>query len=155
MTITMRLIISVFISIVVLILTIHCTSHSSGYNYTLSVFEKRFCDSLHIDTTVILDIRKLNSNKIEPFHYSLSKAYENGKWIESESIKLIGLVFSEQNSKSYEMVFSLKDEFKKKGYSIFLLENNFNINNQLDNIGVLKTTDKFDILKQINTDGIN
>ncbi|MET0393704.1 MAG: DUF4253 domain-containing protein [Chitinophagaceae bacterium] len=42
-----------------------------------------------------------------------------------------------------------------KGYSIFLLENNFGFNNEPDRIGVLKTTDKYTILEQVGTDGIN
>ncbi|TFF36767.1 DUF4253 domain-containing protein [Mucilaginibacter psychrotolerans] len=53
------------------------------------------------------------------------------------------------------MVFNLKDGFKKKGYTIFLLESNFNIGNKPDRVGVLKTTDKYSVLQQIGTDGIN
>ncbi|MBP6127765.1 DUF4253 domain-containing protein [Flavobacterium sp.] len=81
--------------------------------------------------------------------------YVDGKESEIDPIYLKGLVFGEKNSKSYELVFNLMDGFRKKGYTIFLLENNFNIDNQLDNIGVLKTTDKYSILKQIGTNGIN
>lgn len=53
------------------------------------------------------------------------------------------------------MVFKLKDGLTKKGYSIFLLENNFGYDNKPDNVAVLKTTDKYAVLKQIETDGIN
>ncbi|RZL32624.1 MAG: DUF4253 domain-containing protein [Pedobacter sp.] len=101
------------------------------------------------------DIRKYNASKIEPFHYSLSKVYADGVETEADPIFLEGLVFKETNDKSYDLVFKLKDSFKQKGYTIFLLENNFGLNNKQDNIAVLKTTDQYQVLKQIQTDGIN
>lgn len=113
------------------------------------------CDSLQFDRTIIKHIREFNSNKIEPFHYSLSKIITKDGEIEVDPILLKGLVFTEENAKSYRTVFALKDIFRNKGYGIFLLENNFNIGNKPDNIGVLKTIDKFTILKQLATDGIN
>jgi len=41
------------------------------------------------------------------------------------------------------------------GYSIFVLERNFNIKGQPDVVGVLKTPDKYKVLQQIRTDGTN
>src|SRR6187455_419429 len=127
----------------ILTLTIGCKSQPVAKNYSLTSDEKTICDTLQIDTSVIKDIRLFNSNKIEPFHYSLGKFITRDGEIESDPIFLQGLVFKEANSKSYDLVFSLKDKFKEKGYSIFLLENNFNIDNKPDNIGILKTTDKY------------
>lgn len=124
-------------------------------NYSLTKSEKAISDSLNIDTTIIRDIRKYNKNKIEPFHYSLSKIYADGVETEADPIFLKGLVFQETNDKSYDLVFKLKGSFKQKGYTIFLLENNFGLNKKLDNIAVLKTTDQYQVLKQIQTNGIN
>jgi hypothetical protein len=132
-----------------------CKSQPTDKGYVLTQSEKTICDTLQIDTTIIKGIRQFSANKIEPFHYSLGKTITKDGEFESDPIFLKGVVFSETNSKSYDLVFSLKDKFKEKGYIIFLLENNFNFDNKLDNIGVLKTTDKFTILKQIATDGIN
>lgn len=143
-----------FLSII-LTLTIGCKSQPTEKGYLLTSDEKIICDTLKLDTSIIKDIRLFNTNKVEPFHYSLGKFITKDGEIESDPIFLQGLVFKEQNSKSYDLVFSLKDKFKEKGYSIFLLENNFNIDNKPDNIGVLKTTDKYTVLKQIATDGIN
>jgi len=150
-----------FFSTVLLTLTLSCNSQTienqkqTIENYKLTESEKTICDTLQIDTTIVEDIRKYNLNKIEPFRYSLSKIIQKDTEIEADPIFLKGLVFSEQNSKSYDLVFALKDKLRQKGYSIFLLENNFNIDNKLDDIGVLKTTDKYTVLKQIATDGIN
>jgi hypothetical protein len=149
---TKHFIISSFIA---LIFAIGCKSQTVDEGYVLTPKEKKFCDTLQIDTTIIKDIREFNTNKIEPFHYSLSKIITKDSEIEADPIFLKGLVITETNQKSYNLVLSLKDKFKSKGYSIFLLENNFNINSKLDNIGILKTTDKYSVLKQIATDGIN
>lgn len=139
----------------ILTFTIGCKSQQTTEAYLLTSDEKIICDTLQLDTTIIKDLRLFNSNKIEPFHYSLGKAFTKDGEIESSPIFLKGLVLKETNSKSYDLVFSLKDKLEEKGYSIFLLENNFNINNKPDNIGILKTTDKYTVLKQIATDGIN
>lgn len=139
----------------ILVLTQNCTSQPTATGYTLTGYERSVCDSIDFDTMIIRDIRTYNTNKIEPFHYSLGKFIENDREIEADPIFLKGLVFNEENSKSYDLIFALKDSFRRKGYCIFLLENNFNFDNKLDNIGVLKTTDKYAVLKQIATDGIN
>lgn len=117
--------------------------------------EQTICDSLQIDTTIVVDLRQVTLSKIEPFHYSLGKLITKDGEFETDPIFLQGLVFKEANNKSYDLVFALKDKLKAKGYSIFLLENNFAIDNKPDNIGILKTTDKYTVLKQIATDGIN
>jgi Domain of unknown function (DUF4253) len=140
---------------ITLTLTFGCKSQPVAKTNLLTNDEKTICDTLQIDTSIIKDIRQFNTNKIEPFHYSLGKFITKDGEIESDPIFLKGLVFTETNSKSYDLVFSLKDKFKEKGYSIFILENNFNINDKPDNIGILKTTDKYTVLKQIATDGIN
>ena len=140
---------------IIVTLTQSCNSQSTAASYSLTENERIICDTLQFDTTIVHDIRVYNSNIIEPFHYSLSKIIRKDTELETDPIFLKGLVLQEQNSKSYDLVFVLKDKFKAKGYSIFPLENNFNIGNKLDNIGILKTADKYTVLKQIATDGIN
>ncbi len=139
---------------VIIIVVIGCGPQGAS-KYKLTENEKRLCDSLQIDPTIIQDIRQYNQSEMESFHYSLGKIFQYGETFEIDPIRLQGLVFTEQNAKSYDLVFKLKDQLKKKGYSIFLLENNFDINDEPDYIGVLKTTDKYEVLKQIGTDGIN
>jgi hypothetical protein len=141
--------------IIAQILAVSCKSQTINTGYVLTKEEITICDTLQIDTALIKEIRQTNTSKIEPFHYSLGKFITKDEEIESDPIFLQGLVVKETNSKSYALVFSLKDKFKERGYSIFLLENNYNIDKRLDNIGILKTTDKYTVLQQIRTDGIN
>lgn len=133
-----------------------CTSRKSGKGEdSLTKEEKAICDSLEIDVSVVKELRHLSMAKIEPFHYSLGKTITKEGEIETDPIFLKGLVFRESNDKSYNIVLSLKEKLRKMGYSIFLLENNFNIDNKPDNVGILKTTDQYTVLRQIATDGIN
>jgi len=141
--------------IITFALVISCGSKKSSQEYRLTGSEKSICDTLQLDTTLIGEIRKYNTNEIEPFHYSLSKMYKDGQETELDPIRLRGLVFGETHAKSYDLVFTLKDHFIKKGYTIFLLEDHFDIDKKLDKIGVLKTADKYSVLKQIATDGAN
>ncbi|MCW3083304.1 MAG: hypothetical protein JWP12_670 [Bacteroidetes bacterium] len=148
-----------FFVFTVFTLIIGCSSsdtQTAAAEYQLTGSEKKICDSMQIDSTIIRDIRAFNTNAIEPFHYSLSKSIDsNGRETEIDPIRLNGFVFNEENATSYNLIFSLKDNLRRKGYSIFLVENNFNIRNEPDHIGVLKTTDKYTVLKQVATDGIN
>lgn len=122
---------------------------------SLATREIKLCDSLDIDTSIVKELREYTPNPIEAFHYSLGKTYKNGKWIEADPMHLQGFVFDDSARRAYEIVFALKDKFRAKGYTIFLLENHFGIDGQPDVLGVLKTGDEYTVLKQIGTDGIN
>ena len=143
------------LTFVLLSLIFSCKPKISSQSNNLTIEEKQTWDTLKIDTSMLQRIRAYNSNIIEPFHYALSKMYQDGKETELDPIYLNGFVFSEQSSKSYDLIFTLKDDFLNKGYTIFLLENNFNIGEKLDNIGVLNTVDKYEVLKLVGTNGAN
>ncbi|MDU1889541.1 MAG: DUF4253 domain-containing protein [Dysgonomonas sp.] len=124
-------------------------------SYELTEREKHLCDSLKIDQEIIKELREVSASNVEAFHYSLSRMYSEGKEIELDPVYLEGLVFDEKHSESYETVFALKDKFRAKGYSIFLLDNNFDIGGKADRLAILKTTDKYEILSNIRTNGAN
>ena len=137
-----------------LLLSASCNSQNEK-NHILTHEEIKICDSLKIDTKIIAKLRNYNSSKIESFHYSMSSTYEDGNEIEINPLLLNGIIFNEENEKSFNLVISLKDFYKELGYSIFVLDNNFGIENQKDKIAILKTTDKIEILKLLQTNGIN
>lgn len=142
-----------------ILLVINSACNSKGRNssaqYMQTASEKKICDSLQIDTILVHKIREYNEHEVEAFHYSFSKMYQNGEETELDPIHLKGFVFSEKNANSYELVMNLKDDFHQRGYTIFLLENNYNIGNKLDQLAVLKQTDKYVILKQLEIDAAN
>jgi hypothetical protein len=132
-----------------------CQPKSHFVSPSLTSSEKKLCDSLQLDTSLIKIIRNHNTSVIEPFHYSLSKMYRDGKETELNPIYLDGVIFREPYSTSMQLVETLHHTFDSKGYSIFVLEQNFNLKNRPDEIAVLKTRDKFSILQQLQTDGAN
>ena len=122
----------------------------------LSGIERKYCDSLKIDTNIIIQLRQSTSAAVEPFHYSLSKSYhEDGTAEELDPIYLPGLVFKEPMENTDRVREKLYRSLRDKGYSIFTLENNFGIQGEKDVMAILKTTDKYEILRQVKTDGIN
>lgn len=141
--------------VICLVLTFGCKTKPNTESQSLTTKEQHLLDSLTFDQSIATEIRHYNSSNIEPFHYSLSKVIKDGKEIEANPIHLKGIVFAEEYNKADNLVSNLSSHFNSKGYSIFVVERRFNISNQPDNIAVLKTTDKYEVLKQIQTDGIN
>lgn len=145
----------ILLSFISLFLFTSCDSRPAVEKYVLTQSEKQICDTLQVDTNLIHQIRLYNSSSIEPFHYSPTTITDKFGEREMDPIFYPGLRFTENHLKSDELILKLKNDFKTKGYTIFLLKNNSDINNEPDHIGVLKTTDKYVVLKHINTNGLN
>lgn len=64
-----------------------------------------------------------------------------------------GVQFNESTVKARLILWALKREFKKKGYLIFIKEQHFGY--EPDQIAVVKTTGQFDLLRVMETNGIN
>jgi len=141
--------------IIILLLAINSCNSQTKKTYLLNNNEKEICNKMNLDSTIIKELRHYNTNSIEIFHYSHSKMYSEGKVIELNPKKMNGLIFKETNRKSKPLVLKLKSKLKKVGYTIFLLEEHFNINNQKDIIAIVKTMDKYQILTQLETNGYN
>jgi hypothetical protein len=123
-----------------------------GHHLTLD--ERHFCDSLQIDTSLVMDLRQMTAATVEPFHYSLEKSInDSGVLEEVNPIRLQGLVFKEDAANTDRILLKLHDPFKAKGYMIFAMEKNFGFKKRPDIIGILTTADKYEVLKEIKTEG--
>jgi hypothetical protein len=137
-------------------LILGCSTQASQNKAVLSKEEKHYCDSLKIDSSLLVELRPFTLSSFEPFHYSLAKKVNaDGTWEEVDPIHLQGLVFNEVTAKTEIILNSLHKNFLDKGYSIFCLERNFGISGKPDVMGILKTTDQFEVLKQVRTDAAN
>jgi hypothetical protein len=134
---------------------IGCNSITKQKLTTLTAQEQKLCDSLGFDQSIFNDIKTQSVSPIEPFHYSLGRSIKDGIEEEIDPIRLRGIVFGAPTVKAYDVVLGLKDKFKAKGYTIFLLDKRFGFDGKPDIIGVLKTTNIYSILKKVQTDGIN
>ncbi|MND03551.1 hypothetical protein D3C83_234230 [compost metagenome] len=67
---------------------------------------------------------------------------------ESNNGPIAGLVFNADNLAADNILGSLYKDFKNKGYTIFFLDRSFGTNGQPDILGIVKTIDKYQILKR-------
>lgn len=117
--------------------------------------DQLICDSMGIDFEIAKRLREFSDGKMESLHFNIARAISDSNDIEISPVHLKGIFIGIKNADSYNTIFSLKDEFRKKGYTIFMLENNFGVNDQLDKVGVIKSLDKYQILRDIQTGGYN
>lgn len=140
----------------IITLTIGCSLQPTRNMSVTTDKEKDICDSLKIDCSLIPLLRQYSSAIVEPFHYSLSREiYPDGSEKELDPVYLQGLVFKETTINTEIILENLCDKFIDKGYSIFILDRNFGVRNQPDVMGILKTTDKYEVIKSIKTNGVN
>ncbi|MBO9155074.1 DUF4253 domain-containing protein [Chitinophaga sp. GCM10012297] len=109
-------------------------------------------DSIHFDHAVVDDLRKVTSAKFERLVTTIEVIDIINSRHEVTTLKPDALEFA-ADDKTMKLLSGVRDDLKKRGYLVFTSEENFgDVKNK---IGVLKSTDQFDILKCQATDGIN
>lgn len=141
---------TLFFSVLFLILS--CSQKTSK----LTELEKTIAMELGVDIEILETIRELTDS-------SFIKASPNldGPFLFKDSLNfakfiskdIVGIKILEDQSKTYSIIRLLKESFKEKGYIIYLSETNFGYS--ADVITILKTNDKYDILRFEGTNGIN
>ena len=140
--------------IIMMTMLYSCTEPTGG-GYPLTAPEQAICDSLHLDPAIIQDLRRHSQAPIEAFHYSLGKMYSGDTVKEMDPIRLPGIIFNETEDNAYELIYKLKDSLRHKGYTIFKVELTGDTGNWQYSVGIVKETDPYRILKQMETNGIN
>lgn len=133
-----------------------CSSHSQSKNRQLSDVESNFLDSLEISKKVALRIRNFTDSTF--YQFKFDQHYLNpdsSSQVQTVTTALPGVLFKEQPKQADNIIRSLTNEFEGEGYIIFLSDNNFGIDNQPNEVGVVKAKDQFAVLKYRQTDGIN
>ncbi len=138
-----------------LTLAFGCNSQTTITKSVLTDRERFLCDSLKVDTSIVLGIRTQTDSSLAPFPMNLEMVLNKDIDADSNGKQFAGFIFNAPNSTADNIVINLYSDFQKKGYTIFFLDRNFGINNKSDILGILKTVDKYQILKQVQTDGIN
>jgi len=138
-----------------LTLAFGCNSQAAITKSVLTERERYLCDSLNVDTTIVLSVRTQTDSILTPFPMNLEMVLNKDIDADSNRKQFVGFIFNATNSNADNIVINLYSDFQKKGYTIFFLDRNFGISNKSDILGILKTIDKYQILKQVQTDGIN
>jgi len=136
-------------------LFVACNRQTKISTTILTTQEKFYCDSLEIDSTLVLRLRTKTDSAIIPFPTDLQFVLDKDMDVDSTGKKATGFIFNASTVNSDEIITDLYSDFQTKGYTIFYVNRNFGIGAKSDNIGILKTVDKYQILKQLQTDGIN
>lgn len=127
----------------------------SSQKSRLTPYEKHICDSLGIDSSIVLTIRAYTDSSIIPFPANLDNIPPRDSAANAAKEKLHGLLFNTDHALTDSIVNNLYNKLHSKGYTIFTYDDNFGISSQNDLVGILKSVNKYDILRRIQTDGIN
>ncbi len=121
----------------------------------LTIQERHICDSLGIDSSIVLKIREYTDSGVSPFPANLENIPPKDSAANEAKEKLHGLLFNSAHEFTNNTVNSLFDKLHRIGYTIFVYEDHFGMGDRPDLVGILKTIDKYEILRRIQTDGIN
>ena len=146
---------SIIVLLFSLVLAASCNNQASPVSRHLTVKETFNWDSLKIDSSLITSIREQTDSTLTPFPANLEKILDKDIDTDVNRKNYPGLIFNAPNASSDGILTNLYDNFQKRGYTIFVLDESFGIQKKPDVIGVLKTVDKYAILRQVQTDGIN
>jgi len=125
------------------------------YKPKLSSHDLTICNQFGLDTSLVKNIRRYNTEKFEAFRYSLGKMSFDNTIVDTNPIFMDGIMFQHIHETSDVFILELKDLFRTNGYTLFLLENHFGINDQMDVIALINGTDKLQILNKLQTNGLN
>lgn len=122
----------------------------------LSKEDKNLINELGFDTELITKIRSLTDSVFVKTTGNPDAQYnfkDSVNFVDFQKKGLTGIKINTSQDKAIMIVKRLRDEFKSKGYYIYVSE--FNFGYSPDIITILKTNDKFDLLRFEGTNGIN
>jgi len=106
--------------------------------------------SLKVDQQIITQLRVYGVDDFEPAHYWFHKGYLREEIAEFNPVSLDGFTFQVKHPSQDQIFNDLKDNFREKGYSILVVdEDNISSPSNRMTLAVVKTTDKYQIIKQM------
>lgn len=132
------------------------SSETSTASVDIAPSEKLLCDSLGFDLATAKEIKAHAKSPLSRLNYSLGQAFGgNGEPIPADNASKEGLMVHASNDRSEALVDELSESLRAKGYTIFLVDNNFGIDGKDDDVAVVEDTSLLSVLKLIGTDGAN
>lgn len=117
--------------------------------------DRELCEAVNVDSALIKLLRDRTSAQLELFKPEPLWVYLEDGTSEERPSKLRGLTFEATPETAKRHIGELSADFQKKGHTIYLCEENFGIDNLKDKVAIVNTSDKYEILKETGTDGIN
>src|SRR5262245_7837603 len=104
------------ILIFLLTLVCGCNSQTAPPKEALTDRERYLCDSLKIDTTIVLDVRIQTDSSLTPFPMDVETILNMDYDPDSSRKQIAGLIFNASNSTADNIVLNLYHGFRNKGY---------------------------------------
>ncbi len=121
----------------------------------LKADERDLCASQNIDSTLILLLRETSRAKLDVFLPDSVYTFDSAdNWI-SRASNLQGVMFEATSGQAAALCDEYGDDFNTKGHTIYVFEQNFGIDSEKDKVAIVNTSDKYEILRETATDGIN
>lgn len=121
----------------------------------LSAEDRAICGLMKIDTSLVVMLREHTSAKLDKYSPDPLWVYlEDGNVVERPS-ELKGIYFEARSDAARRYISDLSSEFQKHGHTMYLCEQNNGLGNMKDKVAIVPTADKYTILKETGTDGIN
>jgi hypothetical protein len=116
-----------------------------GQKKLLTEGEKRVCKTISFDEGIAESIKQQTNASIE----LIPAISEYGEVLETKGTGLCSVIANEENG--FDFVLREKENFRAKGYLLFLFEDDKNIKY----LGTIKGQDELDIIRWRQTNGIN
>ena len=118
--------------------------------------EKALVSDLGLDLALMTELRELTEStftKKMSSEYGMENFRDSANYNSFAKKGLVGIVIEESQENAHRVVSKLKGIFSKEGHYVYLSETNYGYSP--DKITVLKTEDKFDVVRFEGTNGIN
>lgn len=127
-----------------------CGQNPSSFSATELVLFKE----IGFDAVVLSDLKQYSDKDITQFESSDPGyiIHSDGTQVKTGVEKLEGISFQVDEATSYEIILDYRVSLKEKGYLVFVSKSGFE---SPSTVSVIKSNDKFDILRLQKTDGIN
>ena len=100
-----------------LILIVGCNSQTTITKSILTERERYLCDSLKIDTTIVLGIRTQTDSNLTQFPTNLEMILNMDIDTDSNRKQFSGFIFNATNTNADNIIVNLYKDFQKKGYT--------------------------------------
>lgn len=124
--------------------------------YVLKADERDLCEMQNVDTSLVLMIRETSRAHLDVFTPdSIYTFDQDGNFQLALVPKLEGIMFEATSGQASAFCDEYGDAFNEKGHTIYVFEQNFGLDNEKDKVAIVNTADKYQILRETATDGIN
>jgi hypothetical protein len=138
----------------IIVLLLHSCSNDKG-SFVLSASDSALCDTLGLNKTVVMKVRKYTDAPFLKGTYSSTSYYVQSHTESEIRTELPGISFKINQKRAEEIVFSLRDQFEREGYFIIVGDKNYGLKGKPDEVSIIKAKDQYEVLQLIQTNGIN